>query len=204
MGENEQGGMLRTVVVVGLVAIIAAVVVFGVISMKAPLRNNTVLARDAGHNLVQLENNSMKSKFIGFRGKTLVTDHDDGSGTLTFTLKANEPNVYGVCFNDHVGYNANQELKNGDKWHAEADIKTDSPNAVNWFYDGSHKTGMGVEASDAKWISNPAFSTTWQHYVVEGAKGTGWGPDTFVLFFTSSSAQPVNVDVKNIELYRIP
>lgn len=202
MGENEQGGMLRVVVVLGLIAIIAAVVIFGVISMKAPMRNSTVLARDAGHNLVQLENNSMKSKFIGFQGRTIVTDHDDGSGTLTFTTTS--PNVYGICIDDHAGYSVNKEIKTGDKWHAEADIKTDSPNAVNWFYDGGHKTGMGVEASDANWISNPAFSTIWQHYVVEGVKGTGWGPDTFVLYFTSSSTQPVKVDVKNIELYRIP
>lgn len=35
MGENEQGGMLRTVVVVGLVALIAAVVIFAVTGLKS-------------------------------------------------------------------------------------------------------------------------------------------------------------------------
>lgn len=34
MGENEQGGMLRTVAVVGLVAIIAAIVIFAVTGLK--------------------------------------------------------------------------------------------------------------------------------------------------------------------------
>lgn len=34
MGENEQGGMLRTATVVGLVALIAAVIIFGVTGLK--------------------------------------------------------------------------------------------------------------------------------------------------------------------------
>lgn len=41
MGENEQGGMLRTVVVVGIVALIAAVVIGGVVGMKASMNKNT-------------------------------------------------------------------------------------------------------------------------------------------------------------------
>ena len=44
MGENEQGGMLRTVVVVGLVALIAAVVMIGVVGMKASMTKNTATA----------------------------------------------------------------------------------------------------------------------------------------------------------------
>lgn len=41
MGENEQGGMLRTVVVVGLVALIAAVITLGVIGLKSNMIKNT-------------------------------------------------------------------------------------------------------------------------------------------------------------------
>ena len=41
MGENEQGGMLRTVVVVGLVALIAAVITMGVVGMKASMTKHT-------------------------------------------------------------------------------------------------------------------------------------------------------------------
>lgn len=41
MGENEQGGMLRTVVVVGLVALIAAVIIGGVVGLKASMNKNT-------------------------------------------------------------------------------------------------------------------------------------------------------------------
>ena len=40
MGENEQGGMLRTVVVIGLVALIAAVAIFVTIGMKGKASSN--------------------------------------------------------------------------------------------------------------------------------------------------------------------
>ena len=41
MGENEQGGMLRTVVVVGLVALIAVAITMGVVGLKASMNKNT-------------------------------------------------------------------------------------------------------------------------------------------------------------------
>lgn len=41
MGENEQGGMLRTVVVIGLVAIIAIVITLGVVGLKGNMTKNT-------------------------------------------------------------------------------------------------------------------------------------------------------------------
>ena len=44
MGENEQGGMLRTVVVIGLVALIAAVITMGVVGLKASMNKNTATA----------------------------------------------------------------------------------------------------------------------------------------------------------------
>jgi len=41
MGENEQGGMLRTVVVVGIIAIIAIVITVGVVGLKNNMTKNT-------------------------------------------------------------------------------------------------------------------------------------------------------------------
>ncbi len=41
MGENEQGGMLRTVVVVGLVALIALIITLGVVGLKNNMTKNT-------------------------------------------------------------------------------------------------------------------------------------------------------------------
>lgn len=41
MGENEQGGMLRTVVVVGIIAMIALIVTLGVVGLKNSMTKNT-------------------------------------------------------------------------------------------------------------------------------------------------------------------
>lgn len=46
MGENEQGGMLRVVVVVGLVALIAAVVTALVITLKNKMKTTSTAAQD--------------------------------------------------------------------------------------------------------------------------------------------------------------
>lgn len=41
MGENEQGGMLRTVVVVGIVAMVALIITLGVVGLKGSMIKNT-------------------------------------------------------------------------------------------------------------------------------------------------------------------
>lgn len=41
MGENEQGGMLRTVVVVGIVAMVALIITLGVVGLKGSMLKNT-------------------------------------------------------------------------------------------------------------------------------------------------------------------
>ena len=41
MGENEQGGMLRIVVVIGLVALLAVAITMGVVGLKASMNKNT-------------------------------------------------------------------------------------------------------------------------------------------------------------------
>ena len=44
MGENEQGGMLRTVVVIGLVAMVALIITLGVVGLKDNMHKNTATA----------------------------------------------------------------------------------------------------------------------------------------------------------------
>jgi len=44
MGENEQGGMLRTVVVVGIVAMVAIIITFGVVGLKYNMSKTTDVA----------------------------------------------------------------------------------------------------------------------------------------------------------------
>ena len=41
MGENEQGGMLRTVVVVGIIAMVALIITLGVVGLKSNMTKNT-------------------------------------------------------------------------------------------------------------------------------------------------------------------
>lgn len=44
MGENEQGGMLRVVVVIGIIAMVAAVVIFAITGLKSNATNHRVTA----------------------------------------------------------------------------------------------------------------------------------------------------------------
>lgn len=44
MGENEQGGMLRTVVVIGIVAMVALIITLGVVGLKNNMTKNTATA----------------------------------------------------------------------------------------------------------------------------------------------------------------
>lgn len=197
MGENEQGGMLRTVVVVGLVALIAAVITMGVIGMKASLRSNTLMAVDAGRNLVALTDNSVKKSYKPFN-YTQIIDNGDGSATLTFPNV--DPNVKGLVFAG-AGEDLHGYFKTGDKWRAEIDVKTTTPSALGWYTDSLHATGLGIESSDSHWVENPPFSTQWQHYVAEGTRGVEWG--TYVVYFKNNTKTPITVDVKNMSLTRI-
>ena len=44
MGENEQGGMLRTVVVVGIIAMVALIVTLGVVGLKSKMQSTQTTA----------------------------------------------------------------------------------------------------------------------------------------------------------------
>lgn len=44
MGENEQGGMLRNVVVIGIIAMIALIITLGVVGLKSNMTKNTDIA----------------------------------------------------------------------------------------------------------------------------------------------------------------
>ena len=59
MGENEQGGMLRTVVVLGLVALIAAVVLVSIGSLKAMVKKNMDVAIPANMMLSTVDKSSI-------------------------------------------------------------------------------------------------------------------------------------------------
>ena len=76
MGENEQGGMLRTVIVIGLIALIAAAVIGGVVAAKASMQGTQTTALQSISKA-----NSQKDidfKLIGDNGQlTSVTSKTD-------------------------------------------------------------------------------------------------------------------------------
>lgn len=197
MGENEQGGMLRTVVVIGLVALIAAVITMGVVGLKSSLRTNTLMATDAGKNLVALTNNSVSQSFKRFNGTPI---HDNVDGSAVITLPGEKGVAYGLVFSGG-GDDIHSSFKTLDKWQASADIKTSDPKMLSWYVDSVHLTGLGIESSDAKWISNPTFSSSYQTYVASGVKSEQWG--TFVIYFKNNGTKPVDVTIKNITLTRM-
>ena len=84
MGENEQGGMLRVVVVIGLIALIAAVVIGGVVVSKANMNKHidnttSLVAKQAN------ENNQDTSKGVTDDDATTIFKYgnfDEGAKTV--------------------------------------------------------------------------------------------------------------------------
>lgn len=99
MGENEQGGMLRTVVVVGLVALIAAVVIFVVTGLK----NTTSNTREDTVNKV--EN-------LPFYGRNLLL----GSKNFSTTLGTNPWLDYYSPFVTNETYNGAKITATSSQW----------------------------------------------------------------------------------------
>ena len=84
MGENEQGGMLRTVVVIGLVALIAAVIIGGVVVSKANM-NKHVMATTSLVEKQANENNQDTPKGVTDDESTTIFKYgkfDEGAKTV--------------------------------------------------------------------------------------------------------------------------
>ena len=110
MGENEQGGMLRVVVVVGLIAIIAAAVIFAVTGLKntSLAQQNNVVAKteliaspDYGKNLL-----APAERNVTFSAGTDVNDW-----TYNYMFHRVGPLEPGQAYT----FSAKVDLKNTDK-----------------------------------------------------------------------------------------
>lgn len=192
MGENEQGGMLRTVVVIGLVAIIAILITVGVVGLKSSLRTNTLMAVDAGHNLVKLQDNSIKQSVSILNDDKLqsISIQDNGDNNSTFTLHPTTA-VQGVFMPYSVV--AKDYIDENDKWTFSLDMKSSSGSSLSIYQ-------LGLEGSVVTSATQPAMTNQWQHYVVNGTRIKRSG--TAVIYFRNSSSVPITLDVKNIELHR--
>lgn len=192
MGEKEQGGMLRTVVVVGIVAIIALVITAGIVGLKANLRTNTLMAVDAGHNLVQLKNNSLKASATVLNDDHLnsITVTDTGDNAASLVLRPTT-RVQGIFF----GYDVvtRNYINAKDRYIFSFDMKSSDPTGLSIMK-------LGFESSWTISKSTPALSTEWQHYEVNGTRVDTTG--TLVIYFNNSRSTPTTLDIRNVELYR--
>ena len=93
MGENEQGGMLRTVIIIGLIALIAAAVIGGVVAAKASMQGTQTTALQS----ISKANSQKDIDFTmtGTNGKLdKVVSHTDlvNSGYFAHVLSGNDKN----------------------------------------------------------------------------------------------------------------
>ena len=199
MGENEQGGMLRTVVVIGLVAIIAIVMVVGVVGLKSSLRTNTLMAETMGQNILQFKQNDTdrRYKFNVLSGPERMY-YDSSTGVMNLTLSANSGDQ-GMYYG-RGGSSASKDYDGflpGDKYQLSADMRSDDASLFknvdyNIFMESSEQGGMYL---------HPTMSGEWQHYETNGVRLDTWGEPMF--YFNNSSGKVVHVQVKNIKLIRV-
>lgn len=194
MGENEQGGMLRTVVVVGLVAMVALIITLGVVGMKASLRSNTLMATDAGQNLLKLKNDSIEQSAIVLNddGLMSVSVHDNGANNATLTLSPTSmPQGLYFLTGGYDRNNISSEYK--DRWTFSLDVKASDPSNLKIYR-------FGLEGSTDNSADQPAITNEWQHYEIKGTRISQFG--TAVIYFKNTATKPMTVDVKNVELHR--
>lgn len=87
MGENEQGGMLRNVVVVGLVAMVALIVIFAVVGLKGNMTSTTNGATDNIQKNIKKANDSDDTNVAtdDFTTSKYYYSDPDANGMVTLT-----------------------------------------------------------------------------------------------------------------------
>ena len=87
MGENEQGGMLRTVVVVGLVAMIALIVTSAVVGLKGSMLSGTRNATDSIQKGIKNANGGTVDSVVDdYDTSSHYYTLDDGSKTAVLSV----------------------------------------------------------------------------------------------------------------------
>ena len=205
MGENEQGGMLRTVVVVGIVAMVALIITVGVVGLKSSLRTNTLIGSTMGQNILTIDQSDPNNKMFHRLGGYETLTYNSSTGTYTLVLSTKS--VY-----DTPGYKGAQGMyygiggsaapkdyngfAPGDKYYMTADIRTTSDASL--ISKAPH--GMEVEHSKVEMKVDPDISNSWQHYETKGVKLDNYGEPW--VHFNNNNDQPVTIEIKNVQLVR--
>lgn len=204
MGEREQGGMLRTVVVIGLIAIIAIVITVGVVGLKSSLRTNTLMGTTMGQNILQIDPSNNDKRFNRLGGnETLSYDSSTGTYTLVLSTKSgyDTPGQRGGqgMYYGPGGQWASKDYDAflpGDKYYISADMRTTSD--VSLMSKVPHH--LEFEASKTEMLVNPDITNSWQHYETKGVRLNTWGAPLF--YFTNNNDEPVTIEIKNLQLLR--
>lgn len=205
MGEKEQGGMLRTVVVIGLIAIIAIVMIVGVVGLKSSLRTNTLMGATMGQNILKIDPSDPNKRFTIHGGYEKLT-YDESTDTYTLVLSTKSMydtgSTHGSQQGMYYGVGGDSAPKDysaflpGDKYYMTADIRTTSD--VSLMSKVSHY--MTFESSKTEMSVNPDITSSWQHYETKGVRLETWGEPIFI--FNNNSDQPITLEIKNVQLLR--
>lgn len=204
MGENEQGGMLRTVVVIGLIAIIAILITLGVVGLKSSLRTNALMGASMGQNILKIDPSDPNKSFHTLGGyEKLTYDSDTGTYTLVLSTKSQfdtssargrQGMYYGL--GGRYAPKDYEAFLPGDKYYMIADIRTTSD--VSLMSKVSH--GMEFQSSKTEMSVNPDITSSWHHYETKGVRLDTWGEP--LIWFNNGSGQPVTFEIKNVKLIR--
>jgi len=185
MGENEQGGMLRTVVVVGLVAIIAAAVIFAITGLKTTVTNqreDTVRkverAQMTGKNLFV---NSRNLWWHGSNNYVHITTEDYDANTKMWHITSPQSGLLYVGLYWYQPGNTSYQLVKGDQYAFSFDIKGTGV----YHFVGSENTS-NYEGPSGDVLSEWTRVTQ---------TGTANGTNAFVLYFDTHT-KPLDVYVK--------
>ena len=204
MGENEQGGMLRTVVVVGIVAMVALIITLGVVGLKSSLRTNTLMGTSMGQNVLEFDWSDSTKSFHRLGGyEEYQYDSHTGVHTLVLSTKSQYDTPerrggQGLYYGSGGTYAAKdyRAFLPGDKYYMTADIRTTSD--VSLMSKVSHE--MYFQSSDVKMAVNPAITNSWRHYETKGVRLDTWGEP--LIAFRNNNDQPVTLEIKNVQVVR--
>lgn len=193
MGESEQGGMLRTIIILGLVALIAGVVTAGIISLKDINRREALTAATTPTNILdELDQHQRVDQGV----KTKVVKNGDNDYIITLDGSAYEQGLYWGNGGGNATSNYS-DFRPGDNWVMSTEARVISGPGDKVVLDQLYMQG----SDSFDWTKHPSKLTSdWQTFNTKGSRVRVWGAP--VVFFTNSSGQSVTVEVRNTTLHR--
>ena len=142
MGENEQGGMLRTVVVVGLVAMVALIITLGVVGLKNNMNDGissttsrvlaegsrNLILNSSGMNASATNRPSMRANGVGTTNTNSTIAYNPDSMTITYTGNGSQEWYYALAesFQNYAG----STLDKTKQYTISVDVKGTAPSAA--------------------------------------------------------------------------